>query len=105
MPMEEVIKMARRRRTFVEEAYSETTQDESPVNKETMVPETKKGIVCHAQLVRVRKEPSGSATTVTVLNQGDEVIIIGKEMEPFYKIDLGDDRIGYISCKYCEEVT
>ncbi len=96
MPMGEVIKMSRKRR--FEEEYS----FEREIQKE---PDMKKGVVCNAPLVKVRKEPSGTSSTLKVLEKGDEVTILGKSTETFYKIDLGDDNIGYISCKYCEEVT
>lgn len=66
--------------------------------------EKKRGIICNAPLVRVRKEPNGSSSTLKVLEKGDEVTIIGKSTETFYKIDLGDENVGYISCDYCEEV-
>lgn len=82
----------------------EETEDQSPVKKETKQHVPKRGIVCNARLVRVRKEPNGSADIVKVLENGDEVKIIEKSVETFYKIDLGNEQIGYISCEYCEEV-
>lgn len=99
--------MARGRRTHIHSSYDEENNvvDESPSIEETRVPDTKKGIVCNAQFVRVRKEPSGTSTTLRVMEKGEEVTILGKSTETFYKIDLGDDNVGYISCNYCEEVS
>lgn len=101
--------MARKRRSYMDsETYYEEKDDDkngSPVIEETKSPTTKRGIVCNAQHVRVRKEPSGTSTTLKVLDRGDEVTILGQSTETFYQIDLGDDCIGYISCNYCEEVT
>ncbi len=88
--------MAKRRRFIDEEKIFE--DDFSDINRK------KRGVVCHASLVRVRKEPNGTSSTIKVLEQGDEVTIIGKSTETFYKIDLGGS-IGYISCNYCEEVS
>lgn len=87
--------MAKRRR-FIDD---DKNRDENEYEYKT-----KRGIVCNAPLVRVRKEPSGTSSIVTVLEKGDEVTILGKSTETFYKIDLGNDIFGYISCNYCEEV-
>lgn len=99
--------MARGRKTSIKPVYTEeeTVKDESPIIEETTLPSTKKGVVCNAPYVRVRKEPVGTSTTVRVMERGDEVTILGKTTETFYKIDLGDDNVGYISCNYCEEVS
>lgn len=108
--MEGVIKMARKRKMSLDPVpyyYDEGMRKiESPVNEETKsVPDTRKGIVANAPFVRLRKRPNTEASTIKVLEKGDEVTILGKTVEGYYMIDLGDDRIGYISCKYCEEVT
>ncbi len=87
-----------RKRRFTDEDRS--FRDYYDIDRE----EKKRGIICNAPLVRVRKEPNGSSSTLKVLENGDEVTIIGKSTETFYKIDLGDENVGYISCDYCEEV-
>lgn len=99
--------MARGRRTSIRPVCfeEETVKDESPVSEETKMPDTKKGVICNAPYVRVRKEPVGTSTTVRVMEQGEEVTILDKVTETFYKVDLGDDNVGYISCNYCEEVS
>lgn len=98
--------MAKRRR-FSERDYQEETNDGSPVSEGIKdKPDTKRGIVCNAKCVRVRKEPSSTSDTVCVLERGDEVTILGKHTDSFYEISLLNekDRVGYISCNYCEEV-
>lgn len=108
--MEGVIKMARKRKFTMDPVvyYDEGINNKSisPAVEETRrVPDTRKGIVGNAPFVRLRKRPNTDASTIKILEKGDEVTILGKTVEGYYMIDLGDDRIGYISCKYCEEVT
>ena len=96
--------MAKRKRSYVAE-MEETYETVEPLNqKEEMVPETKNGIVCNAPIVRVRNDPSDKGDTLTLLDQGDEVKILGVVENRFYKIKLNKDTIGYISCKFCKEV-
>lgn len=101
--------MSRRRKTYSEESdYSVTEMDEQWVgtldHKEKMEPETRNGIVCNSSLVRVRDDPSDVGGVIKVLDNGDEVKIIGVVENRFYKIQLDKDTIGYISCKFCKEV-
>lgn len=96
--MEGVIKMARKKRLF------EGTDNEPPVNSEAeSVPVTRKGIVCNSPSVRVRKNPNATSDTMAVLSSGDEILIIEKMANGFYKILLSDNRIAYISWDYCRE--
>lgn len=98
MPMEGVIKMARKRRLFEEK------DNEPPVSAEAeSVPATRKGIVCNSPSVRVRRNPNTTSDTIAVLSAGDEIFIIEKLPSGFYKILLSDNRIAYISWDYCRE--
>lgn len=92
--------MARKRKQI----FDETHLSGSPTIEETMEPETRNGVVCNTQFVRVRDDPSDKGNVMKILDRGDEVKILGMVENRFYKIKLGDD-IGYISCKFCEEVT
>lgn len=95
--------MARRRRTYREEVEDEKVGPLEP--KEVMEPETKNGIVCNSSMVRVRNDPSEAGDVITVLDKGDTVKIVGVVENRFYKIQLDRNTIGYISCKFCEEVS
>lgn len=96
--------MGKRKRSYEEEMGEKESVVEPLYQKEETVPETKNGIVCNAPLVRVRNDPSDMGDVVTVLDQGDEVKILGVVENRFYKIKLSKDTVGYISCKFCKEV-
>lgn len=93
------MKMSRRKRNILDDDPNKN--DEFPVDEETTDPAPKKGIVCNAPSVRVRKEPSGTSTTLRILERGDEVTILEKITEMYYKVVLADGSVGYISCNYC----
>lgn len=101
MSMEGVIKMARRRRVF-----DEQTNSESPADMGTSTSSrTRKGIIWNSPSVRARKQPNEMSDTAAVLDVGDEVIIIEKMANGFYKILLpGSNRIAYVSWNFCKEV-
>ena len=92
--------MARKKKKM----FEEENLSESPTIEETTEPETRNGIVCNANCVRVRDDPSDKGNVMKVLDRGDEVEILDVVENRFYKIKFGDG-IGYISCKFCEEVT
>lgn len=92
--------MAKKRKRIFDGTYL----SESPTIEETMEPTTRNGVVCNTQFVRVRDDPSDKGNVMKILDRGDEVEILDIVENRFYKIKLGD-CIGYISCKFCEEVT
>lgn len=61
------------------------------------------GMVTNAQYARVLKIPSSSSMVMVVLDEGDEVKIL-KKIDGYYKVELDDGRVGYISSNYLKEV-
>ena len=100
MSMEGVIKMARRRRSFNDENNSESSAGRGSND----APDTRKGIVCNSPSVRVRKQPNQISDTVAILDLGDEVTIIEKMPEGYYKVLLPSNRIAYLGWDFCKEV-
>lgn len=90
--------MGRRKRYYVKE------DGEASTKTEEMATETRTGKVCNTPMVRVREDPSESGRVIRVLDQGDEVTILGVVENRFYKVQLDKDISGYISCEYCKEV-
>lgn len=78
---------------------SRASADEEPMRSEV----SKIGRVCNAQYARVWKIPSSSSSVMVVLDEGDEVKIL-KKIDGYYKVELDDGRVGYISSNYLKEV-
>ena len=99
--------MAKSQNVFYGEEESTFTNDNEMVNtpttKEVMEPQTKNGVICNSEFVRVRKEASGTSEVLGILNCGDKVKIIGVD-KGFKKIQFNRNGIGYISSNYCKEV-
>lgn len=98
--------MARRRnRDYENDIYDSTVEDQEPVDEVPASPKKRIGKVIGTSYLRVRNRPTiQRSEVVSVLQEGDEVRILDDAENKFYKIDLGKDDVGYISCKYCEEV-
>ena len=61
------------------------------------------GRVSNTQYARVLKIPSSSAAVMVVLDEGDEVRIL-KKIDGYYKVELDNGKVGYISSNYLKEV-
>lgn len=81
------------------EKDSRASADEKPRDTEV----SRIGRVANAQYARVLKIPSSSSMVMVVLDEGDEVKIL-KKIDGYYKIELDDGRVGYISSNYLKEV-
>lgn len=91
------------RRRYYEEHSEEKKETESLPVEEKSEPKTRKGVISGALRVNVRKSPNVGDNVATVLNEGDEVTIIG-EVPNYYKISTANHRNVYVSTKYCREV-
>ena len=84
---------------------------QTPANRESTEPETRKGIVMFLEFVSVRKEPSTWAQVVGYIPRDTEVDIL-EEMaglsdptERYYKIRYGQNQIGYMLADYVRRCT
>ena len=86
-------------------------EPEKTENAETQVPEKKEEVVeekviktgyVSVNSLKVRKEASTSSEDIDALSKNDEVQIL-KELDGWYKIKLGKDKIGYVSSKYISD--
>lgn len=86
--------------------YEERPEEEPSLSsyEEKTEPKTRKGIISGAAKVNIRKSPTMGDNVVTVLNEGDEVTIVG-EVPNYYKVMTPDHyKDVYVSMKYCREV-
>lgn len=69
-------------------------------------PVFRKGIVCHADIVRIREAPSAMSKCVLGVVEGMELEILG-EVNGFYKVRLYGNvhpaLVGYISSRFVKE--
>lgn len=85
-----------------ETSYEEPT--EIPVDKVSMEPETRNGIVCNAKHVNVREQPFKTAVAIGTVKEGEKVTILDGPTHGFYKIAVKCDTIGFLSVDFCKEV-
>lgn len=97
MPTEEIIDCEME--LFDEERHREV----SPAEVETLVPETKNGIVINSLYVRIRREPSLESDVIKLVRKGDKVKILDR-LDRFYKISIENDQLGYVASEYIKEV-
>lgn len=92
------------RRRYYEDHPEDYKRTDLPTYEEKMESETRKGIIKGARLINVRKKADSAMPVVTVLNEGDEVVILGEE-DNYYKVRTKDkDKfLGYVLKKYCKE--
>ena len=57
-------------------------------------------VTISADGLRLRAEPYLSITTLTLLSQGAEYIVVDDEGD-FFKVEIDEDLVGYISKNYC----
>lgn len=57
-------------------------------------------VTISADGLRLRAEPNLTSTTLTLLSQGAEYIVVDDEGD-FFKVEIDEDLIGYISKNYC----
>lgn len=99
--------MSRKKRTYFnpDDWEEKEEQDEFPVIEETRAPVTRTGVLTGAPLIRIRSRPVAvRSEVIAVLQRGDKVIILDNAENHFYKIQLENDNVGYVSCSFCEEV-
>ena len=78
---------------------------ESPAEVEINGPVTKTGMIVNSSFVSVYEAPSDVAKTVDYISSGEEVEILGKKENGFYKVKYGRfSRIGYVSSNFCKGV-
>lgn len=93
-----------KRREYVDYQEDLKTVNGSPVSEGIMTPRKRTGQIIDTPFLRVRQKPSKMADVIAVLQCNDEVEILDDAENRFYKIQLEDDKIGYILSKYCKEV-
>ena len=57
-------------------------------------------VTISADGLRLRAEPNLTSTTLTLLSQGAEYIVVDDEGD-FFKVEIDEDLVGYISKNYC----
>lgn len=57
-------------------------------------------VTISADGLRLRAEPNLTSTTLTLLSQGAEYIVVDDEAD-FFKVEIDEDLVGYISKNYC----
>lgn len=97
------------RRSFLSKEYEDvenTVTEDSSVSPdvEPMVSgQPKTGSAVKGRYVRVRKNPSGSAQVVTVMNLGDTAKVL-ERIPGYYKIETHKDgKVGYVDSNYFQE--
>lgn len=57
-------------------------------------------VTISADGLRLRSEPNLTSTTLTLLSQGAEYIVVDDEGD-FFKVEIDEDLVGYVSKNYC----
>lgn len=83
----------------------DANKPESPEEEETTDFKPKKGRIANATLVNLRKKPSMDKEVVILgtvgVNEEFEILV---KLASFWKVKTSDERVGFLSSEFCEEV-